>query len=333
MPRSTDTWLRGWLPRTANLLRLKATIALPVALGRSLAAIAMSAVIMLGWLGAATTAEALAPSASATGWSVVPSPNAPGSTVSTLSDVSCVSAKACVAIGSSEIAGYRMISEIWNGSTWTLEPITAPSSGAKVQVLNSISCVSKTTCTAVGYWSMNTGRTAVLLPLAEAWNGKNWAVQATPVPNGGQYAGLYGVSCTSATACTAVGYSSLGTLAETWNGKKWSIQSTPNPSSDSSLSGVSCLSTTACFAVGTWYSDQGPAYPYLTPEALAEAWNGTKWVVEPTPPATMPQGAMPYPESRVPRRRLVSPSAMGERPEHWSTPGTAPPGRRRGPRP
>ena len=42
-----------------------------------------------------------------------------------------------------------------------------------------------------------------------------------------------GVSCTSATACTAVGYdASVGTtvtLAERWNGTSWKIQSTPNP--------------------------------------------------------------------------------------------------------
>jgi hypothetical protein len=44
---------------------------------------------------------------------------------------------------------------------------------------------------------------------------------------------LYGVSCTSATACTAVGYytNSGGTdvtLAEGWNGTSWAIQVTPS---------------------------------------------------------------------------------------------------------
>jgi hypothetical protein len=52
---------------------------------------------------------------------------------------------------------------------------------------------------------------------------------------------LIGVACTSATGCTAVGYSSPNganlvnhpspaTLAERWNGSTWSIQPTPQPS-------------------------------------------------------------------------------------------------------
>ena len=44
---------------------------------------------------------------------------------------------------------------------------------------------------------------------------------------------LAGVSCASASACTATGYYYNGsvypTLAERWNGTKWSIEHTPNP--------------------------------------------------------------------------------------------------------
>ncbi|MEA2314573.1 MAG: hypothetical protein QOI03_1265, partial [Solirubrobacteraceae bacterium] len=47
---------------------------------------------------------------------------------------------------------------------------------------------------------------------------------------------LSGVSCTTASACTAVGYyvNSAGTrltLAERWNGTSWATQTTPNPTS------------------------------------------------------------------------------------------------------
>ena len=53
--------------------------------------------------------------------------------------------------------------------------------------------------------------------MAERWNGTAWAMQSIPNPNGsGQ---LNGVSCTSASACTAVGYyGGYVTLAERWNG-------------------------------------------------------------------------------------------------------------------
>jgi hypothetical protein len=45
---------------------------------------------------------------------------------------------------------------------------------------------------------------------------------------------LLGVSCTSSTACIAVGYYKNSSevvvpLAERWNGTEWKVQSTPNP--------------------------------------------------------------------------------------------------------
>lgn len=98
---------------------------------------------------------------------------------------------------------------------------------------------------------------------------------------------LRGVSCTSSTACTAVGdyvgASTFVTLAEAWNGTKWAIKKTPNPpvtTIGSFLTSVSCTSSTACTAVG---------YNTLIPPGsvtVAEAWNGTKWVIQPTPNPT-----------------------------------------------
>jgi hypothetical protein len=102
--------------------------------------------------------------------------------------------------------------------------------------------------------------------LAERWNGTAWTVQTTPNPGSaeGTYSTLEGVSCTSATACTAVGSSNpiatglTATLAERWNGTAWSIQATPNPSGaeTSELNEVSCPSDSACAAAGQ-YSTAG----------------------------------------------------------------------------
>jgi hypothetical protein len=85
-----------------------------------------------------------------------------------------------------------------------------------------------------------------------------------------------GVSCPSATSCTAVGYSydSAGTritLAEARNGTTWAIEKTPYRAG-SELLGVSCSSSSSCIAVGA----DGNA-------TLAEAWNGTTWGIEKTP--------------------------------------------------
>ena len=127
--------------------------------------------------------------------------------------------------------------------------------------LQGVSCTSATACTAVGSYYNSAGERVTL---AERWNGTGWKIQSTPNPTGGQHNSLQGISCTSATACTAVGNyvnsaGKLVTLAERWNGTAWTVQSTPNPSGagGSYLKGVSCTSATACTAVG--YSDQDSA--------------------------------------------------------------------------
>ncbi len=95
---------------------------------------------------------------------------------------------------------------------------------------------------------------------------------------------LLAVSCTSSSACTAVGDlasdgSRTATLAERWNGVTWAIQSTPTPAGaiGASLQGVSCTSSRACIAVGSSTNRAGIA------RTLAERWNGVRWVVLSTP--------------------------------------------------
>ena len=58
----------------------------------------------------------------------------------------------------------------------------------------------------------------------------------------------------------------------------WAIQATPNPTgaADTLLEAVSCPTATACTAVGITTS------PTSNPAAVAEAWNGVTWVVQPT---------------------------------------------------
>lgn len=91
-----------------------------------------------------------------------------------------------------------------------------------------------------------------------------------------------GVSCTSPTACVAVGFytnatSSTVPLVEAWNGTTWAIQAADTSFSapGNALCGVSCRSAMACIAVGTSY-DAGAYAP------LVERWNGTSWTIQPT---------------------------------------------------
>ena len=81
-----------------------------------------------------------------------------------------------------------------------------------------------------------------------------WSV--VPSPSRGTDSLLGGVSCVSATACTAAGdYVTSGgpgrTLIESWNGTKWSVTHSPSPGTRDMLNGVSCASAATCTAAGS----------------------------------------------------------------------------------
>jgi hypothetical protein len=223
-----------------------------------------------------------------TKWAIEQSPNPTGAKGSSLAGVSCVSDAACTAVGDylNKSGNTVPLVEAWNGTKWAIQPSFNPT-GATDTSLSAVSCALATACTAVGDYLNSAFHT---MALAESWNGTKWAIQPTSSPAGAKGDSLSGVSCTSDTACTAVGYylnkaESSVTLAESWNGTKWAIQPTSNPAGalGDSLSGVSCSSATACTAVGFYGNRLG------LDTTLAEAWNGTKWAIEPTPnPAGSP---------------------------------------------
>ena len=68
-------------------------------------------------------------------------------------------------------------------------------------------------------------REATLRKFTVRCPGASWSIQATPVSDG--Y--LVGISCSAASACTAIGVngSNHQALVERWNGTQWSVQSTP----------------------------------------------------------------------------------------------------------
>ncbi len=209
-------------------------------------------------------------------WTVEATPNPSGTHYVLLNSVSCTSATACTATGyffNVESQPVTVV-ERWNGTQWTVQSTPYPVSYG----LEDVSCTSATVCTAVGH---KFDASNVQVTLAERWNGAKWTVEATPNPSGTRDLHLSGVSCISATACTAVGdfynvESELVTVAERWNGTQWTIQTTQNPGPANELYSVSCTSATACTAVG-----YGSA---STREGnLAEQWNGTAWTVQTTP--------------------------------------------------
>jgi hypothetical protein len=196
-----------------------------------------------------------------TGWTTQSTPNPTGATFGNLRGVSCASPTSCTAVGYYiDSAGtYVTLAERLNGTVWTVQSTPNPT-GAKYSALNGVSCAVATACMAVGTYVDSAG---IEKTLAERLTGSTWAIQPAPNPTGAMSSGLTGVSCTAASACTAVGtyVNSAGvekTLAERLTATTWTIEPTPTPSGTRiQLSGVSCTSATVCTAVGNYRAASG----------------------------------------------------------------------------
>jgi hypothetical protein len=185
---------------------------------------------------------------------------------------------------------YRIVASSWAGTsygndetfstpapTWSVQTTANPAGTA---AMNGTSCPTSSYCVAVGYYASGSTNYARI----ERWNGSEWSAQKTASPSGAAEGWLGGVSCTSSTACTAVGQykSSAGEqlpFVERWNGTEWTLQSMPNPSGSKAtlLHGVSCPTEKACVAVGTYTNSSGVEVN------LAESWNGSEWAIKSTP--------------------------------------------------
>jgi hypothetical protein len=210
-------------------------------------------------------------------WRIQPTPNPRGAAPSTFESVSCTSPSACTATGE---AANLPLAERWDGAKWRIQPTPSLRAGGG---LASVSCTSAVACAAVGARTDSSGEFTGTL--AERWDGSRWRLQPTPNPPGAHGSALFGLSCTSSSACTATGNSfnssgtPVGVFAERWNGTKWRIQPVPAPSSPGGfLSGVACTSPSVCIAVGARTDASGN--PIGT---LAERWNGTRWRIQRTP--------------------------------------------------
>jgi hypothetical protein len=228
-----------------------------------------------------------------------------------LTSVSCASADDCMAVGkdisTDKQRTPQTLTELWNGSTWTIE-----TAALTQRTLASVSCASPDFCAAEGVLSrIQTGDEGYI----ELWNGSAWSAAATipdaardlsgiiacpttagcylsgeqqvyywgggtgvttqPLavpPGGGDSWAIGPISCTAAQSCTAVGGNDGTPLAEAWNGTAWSIEPTraPAKTASSTLASVSCASAASCTAVGS----KTPAHQDVD-KLFAERWNGS----------------------------------------------------------
>lgn len=234
------------------------------------------AVVLIAVAACAVTAAPLASAAAAGHASEPPATPAAGGAAratATLAGVSCTSAAACTAVGSTDLG---TLAERWNGRRWKIQPTPSPASGT---ALSAVSCAAPAMCMAVG----SSGNPNPQAPLAELWNGRGWGLRR-PVTPLHRHAELLGVACPAREMCMAVGAVANGpALAELWNGKRWAIQRLPHVrgAQITLLESVSCTSPAACTASGSYAGLDAVG-------AVVERWNGTAWAVQATPRGDLP---------------------------------------------
>ncbi len=192
-----------------------------------------------------------------TSWATVTVPAPAGTVASSLQGVSCSGAAFCVAVGHNQGASSTAtLVEQWNGTAWAI--VTSPDvSGATgaINLLTSVSCIGTSFCQAVGSFNdgVNPERT-----LVEQWNGSAWTIVSSPNVSPTEGDSLAGVTCFSATTCSAVGQTQatvgvFAPMAAVWDGATWSLATVPDGAAGSAQTdaeGVSCLTNWECVAVG-----------------------------------------------------------------------------------
>jgi hypothetical protein len=138
-----------------------------------------------------------------------------------LRSVSCPTTKRCYAVGNNGSAFPRTLVTTWTGGAiWTTERSKNRSSMPENN-LSGVSCWTATACLAVGdAMESHAGPTH---SLSERRSASGWSLVLSPSKDP-QYTALYGIDCSGAKRCFAVGSSNSSTpvVILKWNGTRWS---------------------------------------------------------------------------------------------------------------
>ena len=219
----------------------------------------LAPVVFLAGLTASMSDAPSAGAATPNQWVTANLPNEPGWSASQLNGVSCLSATSCVAVGQYEVQGiaqfFPLVATLQD-STWSFTPLPLPAGlpAGFYEQLNSVSCVSTSSCVAVGSG------------YAEILSGGTW--QPVTTLGSGPFPSLSSVSCTSAKFCVAVGSDDPNTghpVIATLSGSTWSTLTPSTPVN----AGVSCPTPLYCLAVGNGVPSGGGLQ--------AEVYDGSSW--------------------------------------------------------
>lgn len=213
-----------------------------------------------------------------------------------LRGVSCTSTTgSCTAVGDylDTSGDTQAMALTETGGTWgTAAKVSLPgdANANPLARLDSVSCTSAGTCSATGGYRNTTPN---FEPMAATESSGTWgtAVKITPPPDAGTsnfgLKDLQGVSCSTATDCSAVGTYNSGSesMAATETGGTWSAATrivapdTVDPAA--SLNGVSCTSAGNCAAAGN-YQDAGGNDQVMAAPEIGGAWGQGAHLTLPT---------------------------------------------------
>ena len=242
-----------------------------------------TACLAIGSSSTTVTGSATAEAWNGTAWKSVAVPVPKGASAPGLTGVSCKSATSCLVVGADVTAasdGGDVPSALtWNGKVLTPTAALPVLKGVSLIGLDAVSCVTATSCVAVG---TSFGATSTLLVVAN-WNGAKWTLRTAKNPGGVMSAEPGAIRCFSVTSCVIAGTSVTNSGAEkllmaTWNGKAFTAMKAPSPAGAKSttlLTDLSCTSLTRCVAVGL---SQNPAG--TTGFGFAEVLNGGTWTAD-----------------------------------------------------
>jgi hypothetical protein len=212
-------------------------------------------------------------------WVVKPVPSpARGSNVFA-NEVSCSSATHCLFVGEHWAGSNGLgvnLAEAWNGTSWRIVTTAGPA-GTSFSSLNDVACPTSKFCLVVGDAGTSASR---YHDLAYTWtNGTSWRRISAPSPAHARNSGLYGLACSDAAHCMAVGnYTSAAgrflPFAARWTGGTWRILAIPAIPGHGQVTfqGISCPTANECVAVGNTVDTKQGYY-----HALAERWSGGAW--------------------------------------------------------
>jgi hypothetical protein len=168
------------------------------------------------------------------------------------------------------------------GATWSV--VAVPSGSASSSSLLGVDALNAREAWAVG--NARHAEHPASRPFVVHWDGTAWTVVNTPPL--GDYGGFRAVDGSAPDAVWAVGSQEgfIGErfgelpLIEKWDGNAWRIVPAPIPPNSfvNGLSGIKTFSSTDAWAVGAHSAAIAP-----TGRTLIEHWNGTSWVIVPSP--------------------------------------------------